>query len=166
MPDAQPAGCRRAKPRGAQTTTSTFARLATLLQVSICERIRLTDSGPTTGGLARQRLDVFHPRGDVGLGQTACKTCPDGWPGAATTPNLTSGCTSLDAVAVGVSTKRVSWQVGPLWYRTLVRRSQKKHLNLKRMDRLLTFWLPPVRILHPYPCQRLIVTTQGRSRMR
>jgi hypothetical protein len=66
----------------------------------------------------------------------------------------------------GARVQAFKWQVGRLWYRTLVRRSQKKHLNQKRMHRLLTVWLPPVRIHHPYPGQRLIVTTQGRSRMR
>lgn len=66
----------------------------------------------------------------------------------------------------GARVQAFRWQIGRLWYRTLVRRSQKKHLNMKRMHRLLTVWLPPVRIHHPYPGQRLIVTTRGRSRMR
>jgi RNA-directed DNA polymerase len=57
-------------------------------------------------------------------------------------------------------------QVGRLWHRTLCRRSQTKHLSWKRMRKIVVHWLPPVRICHPYPNQRLIVTTQGRSRMR
>ena len=36
----------------------------------------------------------------------------------------------------------------------------------KRMDRLLARWLPPSRILHPYPEVRFDVRTQGRSPVR
>lgn len=57
-------------------------------------------------------------------------------------------------------------QVGRLWHRTLCRRSQAKHLSWKRMHRIVDHWLPPTRICHPYPNQRLIVTTQGKSRVR
>ena len=57
-------------------------------------------------------------------------------------------------------------QVGRLWHRTLCRRSQSKHLSWKRMHKIVAHWLPPVRICHPYPNQRLIVTTQGKSRVR
>jgi len=35
--------------------------------------------------------------------------------------------------------------------RALRRRSQRSRLNWKRMNRLITRWLPPVRIVHPYP---------------
>ena len=56
--------------------------------------------------------------------------------------------------------------VGWLWHRTLRRRSQTHHLSWARMRRFIARWLPPARICHPYPNQRLIVTTQGRSRMR
>ena len=56
--------------------------------------------------------------------------------------------------------------VARLWHRTLCRRSQTHHLSWARMRRLIAHWLPPTRICHPYPNQRLIVTTQGRSRMR
>jgi len=58
------------------------------------------------------------------------------------------------------------FQVGRLWHRTLCRRSQAKHLSWKRMLKIVAHWLPSPRICHPYPSQRLIVTTQGRSRMR
>lgn len=58
------------------------------------------------------------------------------------------------------------FQVGRLWHRTLCRRSQAKHLPWRRMHRLIAHWLPVPHICHPYPNQRLIVTTQGRSRMR
>jgi group II intron reverse transcriptase/maturase len=56
--------------------------------------------------------------------------------------------------------------VSRLWYRTLRRRSQKHRLKWQRMKRLAAHWLPLPHICHPYPNQRLIVTTQGRSRMR
>ena len=58
------------------------------------------------------------------------------------------------------------FQVGRLWHRTLCRRSQAKRLRVTRMRRLIAHWLPIPPICHPYPNQRLIVTTQGRSRMR
>ena len=58
------------------------------------------------------------------------------------------------------------FQVGRLWHRTLCRRSQCHHLSWRRMYRLILHWLPVPHICHPYPNQRLIVTTQGKSRMR
>ena len=57
-------------------------------------------------------------------------------------------------------------QVGRLWHRTLCRRSQSHHLRWQRMHRLIEHWLPVPRICHPYPNQRLILTTQGKSRVR
>jgi group II intron reverse transcriptase/maturase len=45
-------------------------------------------------------------------------------------------------------------QVARLWYRTLRRRSQKTRLNWERMRRLVDRWLPPARILHPWPEER------------
>jgi len=58
------------------------------------------------------------------------------------------------------------FQVGRLWHRTLCRRSQSHHLSWRRMHRLIDHRLPSARICHPYPNQRLIVITRGRSRMR
>ena len=57
-------------------------------------------------------------------------------------------------------------QVARLWHRTLCRRSQTKHLSWKRMCRIVEHWLPRPPICHPYPGQRLIVTTRGKSRVR
>jgi RNA-directed DNA polymerase len=57
-------------------------------------------------------------------------------------------------------------QVGRLWQRALCRRSQRHYLPWRRMRGLLARWLPVPHICHPYPNQRLIVTTQGKSRMR
>jgi group II intron reverse transcriptase/maturase len=58
------------------------------------------------------------------------------------------------------------FQVARLWHRTLCRRSQTHRLPWRRMHRLIARWLPRPSIRHPYPNQRLIVITQGRSRMR
>jgi RNA-directed DNA polymerase len=66
----------------------------------------------------------------------------------------------------GARVQAFRFQVGRLWHRTLCRRSQAKHLSWKRMHKIAAHWLPSPRICHPYPNQRLIVTTQGRSRMR
>ena len=53
-----------------------------------------------------------------------------------------------------------------LWHRTLRRRSQKARVPWKRMTCWVEQWLPPPRILHPHPDQRLSVMTQGRSPVR
>ena len=58
------------------------------------------------------------------------------------------------------------FHVGRLWWRTLKRRSQRSRWNWVRMTRLIDRWLPCPRILHPYPEQRLRVTTRGRSPVR
>jgi RNA-directed DNA polymerase len=50
-------------------------------------------------------------------------------------------------------------QVGRLWHRTLLRRSQTSHLPWDRMHRLIVRWLPPVRLYHPYPLRRMGVVT-------
>jgi group II intron reverse transcriptase/maturase len=53
-----------------------------------------------------------------------------------------------------------------LWYRTLRRRSQKSRLTWGRMTIIAAAWLPPARILHPWPEQRLAALIRGKSRMR
>jgi len=48
--------------------------------------------------------------------------------------------------------------VNRFWLRALRRRSQKGHnLTWGRMQRLIATWIPPARIVHPYPNQRLRV---------
>jgi group II intron reverse transcriptase/maturase len=50
-------------------------------------------------------------------------------------------------------------QVGKLWLAVLRRRSQRnRRWTWERMTRLIRYWLPRTRILHPYPNQRLTVT--------
>jgi len=58
------------------------------------------------------------------------------------------------------------WQVADLWYRSLRRRSQRTKTTWERMKILVERWLPPPRIYHPYPAQRLRVITRGRSPVR
>jgi group II intron reverse transcriptase/maturase len=50
-------------------------------------------------------------------------------------------------------------QVVRMWRHVLRRRSHKgrRKWNWQRISRLVARWLPPVRILHPHPSQRLIV---------
>jgi RNA-directed DNA polymerase len=57
-------------------------------------------------------------------------------------------------------------QVTRHWLAALRSRSQRHRLNWDRMDRLATRWLPPARILHPYPDERFDVRTRGRSPVR
>ena len=44
-----------------------------------------------------------------------------------------------------------------LWRRTLRRRSQKDAMTFSRMTRIADAWLPPPRILHPWPDRRFAV---------
>jgi RNA-directed DNA polymerase len=57
-------------------------------------------------------------------------------------------------------------QIGRLWLRALRRRSQRHRLPWERMNHLIARWLPPVRIVHPYPEVRFDARTQGRSPVR
>lgn len=51
------------------------------------------------------------------------------------------------------------FEVGRLWHRALARRSHKGRVTWDRMRRLITQWLPPPRICHPYPLRRMGVIT-------
>jgi group II intron reverse transcriptase/maturase len=58
---------------------------------------------------------------------------------------------------------------GGFWIKRITvakRRSQKTRLTWARMGPLATRWLPPVRVRHPFPSQRLAATTRGRSPVR
>jgi RNA-directed DNA polymerase len=37
------------------------------------------------------------------------------------------------------------------WFKALRRRSQRDRMNWQRMGRIATRWLPPVRVMHPFP---------------
>lgn len=58
------------------------------------------------------------------------------------------------------------FQVVRAWHRALCRRSQHDRTTWTRMHRLDVRWIPPARILHPWPEQRFDVRTRGRSRVR
>jgi RNA-directed DNA polymerase len=49
-------------------------------------------------------------------------------------------------------------RVSRLWQRTLVRRSQRGRLGWARMQKLIAYWLPQPRVLHPYPEKRFAAT--------
>jgi RNA-directed DNA polymerase len=51
------------------------------------------------------------------------------------------------------------FQVGRLWHRALSRRSQNGRVLWDRMRRLITRWLPPPSVYHPYPLRRMRVIT-------
>jgi RNA-directed DNA polymerase len=57
-------------------------------------------------------------------------------------------------------------QVTKLWHKTLERRSQRTRISWARMNRLSTRWLPPARVVHPFPEVRFRAITQGRSPVR
>jgi RNA-directed DNA polymerase len=52
------------------------------------------------------------------------------------------------------------------WFKALRRRSQKNRLSWARMGRLANRWLPPARIVHPFPEVRFAANTRGRSPVR
>jgi RNA-directed DNA polymerase len=48
--------------------------------------------------------------------------------------------------------------IGERWFQSLRRRSQRHRMTWERMGRLIDRFLPPVRVLHPWPDQRFRVT--------
>ena len=58
----------------------------------------------------------------------------------------------------GAALKAFYYYVERIWLRTLRRRSQQDRFSWQRMHRLAADWIPPPRILHPYPDQRFAVT--------
>ena len=57
-------------------------------------------------------------------------------------------------------------QVTRHWFTSLRRRSQRRRLDWARMTRIATRWLPPARVVHPYPSVRFDARTFGRSPVR
>ena len=57
-------------------------------------------------------------------------------------------------------------QVRWLWRQSLRRRSQRHRMTWARYSRIAARWLPPARIVHPYPSVRFAARTQGRSPVR
>ena len=64
--------------------------------------------------------------------------------------------------AVGAFRTQLTWH----WFKALRRRSQKSRLSWARMRRLASRWLPPARIVHPFPEVRFAANTRGRSPVR
>jgi RNA-directed DNA polymerase len=60
---------------------------------------------------------------------------------------------NIDAVAAFRS------QIIRHWFKALRRRSQRKRINWVRMGRIAKRWLPPVRVMHPFPSVRLAART-------
>jgi group II intron reverse transcriptase/maturase len=61
----------------------------------------------------------------------------------------------LNYTALSGFRHRVIWH----WRRALSRRSHTAHVTWARIHRLARCWLPPVRIMHPYPLHRLCLPT-------
>jgi RNA-directed DNA polymerase len=57
-------------------------------------------------------------------------------------------------------------QVTRTWLRSLRRRSQRTRMTWARMDAVANRWLPPARVMHPYPWDRFDDRTRSRSRVR
>jgi RNA-directed DNA polymerase len=66
----------------------------------------------------------------------------------------------------GDAIKAFRTQLTRHWFKALRRRSQKHRLSWVRMGRVANRWLPPARIVHPFPEVRFAATTRGRSPMR
>jgi RNA-directed DNA polymerase len=66
----------------------------------------------------------------------------------------------------GDAIKAFRTQLTRHWFKALRRRSQKNRLSWVRMGRLATRWLPPARIVHPFPEVRFAANTRGRSPVR
>jgi RNA-directed DNA polymerase len=49
-------------------------------------------------------------------------------------------------------------QVTGRWHKALRRRSQKTRINWERMNRIAARWLPPARVMHPFPEARFAAT--------
>jgi group II intron reverse transcriptase/maturase len=58
------------------------------------------------------------------------------------------------------------YRVTHLWLRALRRRSQRHRVTWRRIGLLADRWLPPARIVHPWPTVRFDAITQGRSPVR
>jgi Retron-type reverse transcriptase len=77
------------------------------------------------------------------------------WLGSVIRGHLNYYAVPQNFVAIAAFHHQVLW----LWKRALGRRSQKAHVTWERMRRLAGRWLPPVRIVHPYPAQRFCLPT-------
>jgi group II intron reverse transcriptase/maturase len=75
----------------------------------------------------------------------------------------------LNYYAVPLNARSLHWffnRVCRMWLRALNRRSQKASVTWAKFQRLITRFLPPIKIRHPLPCHRFDARTQGRSPVR
>jgi len=75
----------------------------------------------------------------------------------------------LNYYAVPGNGRSLRWfvfQVTRQWMWSLRRRSQKATMTWRRFNGIVKRFLPPVRISHPFPCNRFDANTQGRSPVR
>jgi RNA-directed DNA polymerase len=56
-------------------------------------------------------------------------------------------------------------EIVKLWHRSQKRRSQRDKTTVARMGSMADRWLPPLKILHPWPVERFDARTRGRSRV-
>ena len=84
------------------------------------------------------------------------------WLGSVVRGHLAYYAVSGNTDGVAAFRAQIAWH----WYRALRRRSQRTRLTWGRMSRLRTKWLPPARVLHPFPDARFDATTRGRSPVR
>jgi group II intron reverse transcriptase/maturase len=77
------------------------------------------------------------------------------WLGSVVRGHINYFAVPMNFVAVAAFRDRVI----RLWRRALSRRSQKANVTWPRMQRLVRAWIPRVRIVHPYPAQRLCPRT-------
>jgi RNA-directed DNA polymerase len=55
--------------------------------------------------------------------------------------------------------RKFRYRLAETWYRILRRRSQKTRITRERMTQIVEYYLPKPRIYHPYPNQRMCVST-------
>lgn len=85
------------------------------------------------------------------------------WLGAVVRGHLNYYAVPGNSAAIGAFRDQVTRH----WLQALRRRSQRgRALNWTRMHRLAKRWLPPARIMHPWPEARFDAITQGRSPVR
>ncbi len=81
--------------------------------------------------------------------------------------SVVRGYFAYHAVPTNVQTLRqFRREVERHWLVALRQRSQRHRMTWERMRELSRRWLPVPRILHPWPVERFLVRTQGKSPVR
>ncbi|MFL6448809.1 MAG: hypothetical protein ACJ746_14130 [Bryobacteraceae bacterium] len=66
--------------------------------------------------------------------------------------------------AIGLGAIILLFESRRLWRMVLMRRSQRGGVSWERLTVLLDRWIPPPRVLHPYPMERFDATHPRRKR--